>query len=224
MILICVAIAVPDVMAGKVYVFYPATFHAQTMQRNLQENYPGTEYTVFEHFKDFECKVVTDTPDAIIAPTFTAKLFESYKVALDGTTKGLTNEDYVAVSINLKIDPDSVGNRTIGVLEVCSHRDIQKFLTVFFTPPPKFKTVVKVEDLLPLLAFKMVDAVLVPARYAEYLDNISKLTLFKTPVKNPRDGIVVCAIRKGVRGEAIDASVRLMSKANCSMFGVEQWK
>jgi hypothetical protein len=224
MILICLALALPYATAERVYVFYPATFRSQAMQQKLLESGPKNEITVFERFKDFESKVASDTPDAIIAPAFTAGLFEKYNVKLNGTSNGSTNEDYVAVSINSKPDLDSIGNGMIGVLELCSRRDIQKYLTAFFPTPPKFKTVAKVEDLLPLLAFGMVDAVLVPVRYAEYLKQTSNLTLVTTPVKNPQDGIVVCAIRKGINGESIGASLRSMNKTNCSMFGVEQWK
>lgn len=224
MILICLAVVLQYATAGTVYVFYPATFRAQAMRQKLLESFPENEITVFEHFKDFENKVASDTPDAIIAPAFTATLFEGYSPTLDGISNGSTNEDYVAVSVNRKLDLDSIRNRTIGVLEVCSRRDIQKFITAFFISAPKFKTVVKVEDFLPLLTFSMVDAVLVPARYAEYLEKSSNLKLIKTPVKNPHNGIVVCAIRKGINAKAIDASLRSMNKANCSMFGVEKWK
>jgi hypothetical protein len=223
-ILICLAVALPCATAGRVYVFYPATFRSPMMQQKLLESSPGNKIMVFERYKDFESKVASDTPDAIIAPAFTAGLFEKYNVTLNGTSKGSTNEDYVAVSINSKPDLDSIGNRTIGVLELCSRRDTQKYLTAFFAPPPRFKTVVKVEDLLPLLAFGMVDLVLVPARYAEFFDKTSNLKLIKTPVKNPYGGIVVCAIRKGIHDEGINASLRSMNKTTCSMFGVEQWK
>lgn len=224
MILICLTLVLPYATASRVYVFYPATMRSQTMQQKLLESSPGNEITVFERFKDFESKVASDTPDAIIAPAFTAGLFEKYNVKLNGTSKGSTNEDYVAVSINSKPDLNSIGNETIGILELCSRRDIQKYLTAFFAPPPKFKTVVKVEDLLPLLSFGMVDVVLVPARYAEYFDKTSNLKLIKTPVKNLHDGIVVYAVRNGIGGETIRASLQSMNKTNCSMFGVEQWK
>ena len=206
--------------AQKLYVFYPTFIRPKTMQEQLQKSFPGIEVMVFGRYKDFFAKVNSEKPDAILTKTPLLEQFPDYKIKFSGVRKGEIKEKYVILSTNGKKSE----NKTIGVVNFLGRKELKDFLEKYFSDNVKIKHVNKMEDLLPLLTFNMVDGIFVSEKDATYFMNISNLSFTITELPEVELGIINLAITNSKHMDFISSTVGNMPKNTFTLLGVEKWQ
>lgn len=223
-IIIC-AIASTTCAEGKIYVFYPTTARPQAVQERLQNALGDLTVTVFGRQGDFQEKMNSDPPDAIITKPALIDGYFDYSVALSGVRKGTPNEKYVLVSIGKPLEPLQVNGETvIGAIDLFGRNGMRSFVSQFFPVEPKIRRVTKIEDLLPLLSFDMADGVIVEEVFMDYFRATSHMDFTVTPLAALKSGIVALCIRKnGKVGNTIEV-LKGSDRSIGSLFEVDLWK
>ena len=99
---------------------------------------------------------------------------------LQGADRGKVQENYVLISVDSAVDvaPTSV----IGVVDILGRKKMSKFVSEVVKTKTKVKRVAKPEDLLSLLQFKMVVAILIPKASVASLKSKTELNLIVSDV------------------------------------------
>ncbi len=185
------------VYAERLYVFYPSTVRTQVMQKELTNALPGIDIRVFGRYRDFKAKTKSDSPDMILSKPPVIKSLPKYSINLQGSKRRKTKEAYVLLSVtkNIKLNPANMAGMTVGAFDILGRKGMKKFIGKYLKANPKIKRVSKVEDLLQLLTFNMVKAILIPKIHIKYFKGISKLHFKVTPVPKMRIGIIALAVK-----------------------------
>lgn len=215
---------VQPVYAERLYVFYPSVVRTQVMQKKLSRALPGIEVRVFGRYKDFRAKTKTDSPDAILSKAPVIQHMRGYFIKRKGIRDNETDESYVLLSVGNRLNPNNMAGTSIGVFDILGRKGMKKFIGNYFRPKPRIKRVSKMEDLLQLLTFNMVDAVLIPEIYVAYFKEISQLHFIVTPVPKMRVGIIALAIKSRRNPTHILRSITSMNYNIRTLLDIENWE
>ncbi len=212
--------------AQKLYVFYPTTVRPYVLQAKLSEACPKIEITVFGRYTDFKAKVTMDQPDALLTKPEVLKQFPEYQKSLSGTKNNKDDEPYILLSVDKGVDAAGLGGVTIGAIDFLGRKGMESLVASFFTSPPRIKRVTKMEDLLPLLTFNMVKAILICKDQKSYFKKKSQLRFVETPLRDVRVGIITLASKKESDQSSVQIinAVKKVSDDINSLFEVEKWK
>ncbi|MCP4220728.1 MAG: hypothetical protein GY765_39235 [bacterium] len=208
----------------KLYVFYPNEIRPKIIRRQLSEACPGIEITVFGRYKDFKAKVIWDSPDAIITKTPLIKQLEGYNIRFNGIRDSKTNEHYVLLSIEKPIALPDLSTHYIGTVDFLGRKEMKGFVENILSRPAKIKRVTKLEDLLPLMTFKMAEGILITEKEVEYFEEISKLNFVRTKLKNIGTGIVALATHKGSKARVVMEALKKIPEKTNMLLGIQEWK
>src|SRR5262245_52848719 len=144
----------------KLLVFVPTDIQSLALQKMLAEALPGTDVVAFGRFRDFE-NGLAQKPDAALTltPVLKAKGLASSVV---GSNNGSNVEPYVLVSAGKSVEANKV--TSVGAVDILGRQGMKDLVTELLGTTPNIERVTKVEDLLALLQFGSVDAVLLPER------------------------------------------------------------
>ncbi|MDM8558682.1 hypothetical protein [Candidatus Parabeggiatoa sp. HSG14] len=215
---------VQPIYAERLYVFYPSTVRTQIMQKKLSQALPGIEVRVFGRYRDFKAKTKADSPDAILSKAPIIENLRGYLIKRNGTRDDETDESYVLLSVGKRINSANMTATTIGVFDILGRRGMKKFIGQYFSVTPRLKRVSKMEDLLQLLTFNMVDAILIPEIYVAYFKEISKLHFIKTPVYEMRVGIIALAIKYRRNTDHILRRFSSMNDNIKTLLDIDKWE
>ncbi len=207
--------SIQSVYAERLYVFYPSTVRTQIMQKELTNALPGIDIRVFGRYRDFKAKTKADSPDAILSKPPVIKSLPKYSINLQGSKKSKTKEAYVLLSViqGTKLNPANMAGITVGAFDILGRKSMKKFIGKYLKANPKIKRVSKVEDLLQLLTFNMVKAILIPKIHVKYFKEISKLHFVVTPVPKMQVGIIALAVKNnGNATNTLKAFTNISSK------------
>ncbi|RLC14657.1 MAG: hypothetical protein DRI57_14130 [Deltaproteobacteria bacterium] len=205
------------------YVFYPTTTRSQIVQKELDRVCPGIEITVFGRYEDFKAKIGMNSPDAILTKDPVIRQIGGYLTKMEGARKGATDEPYVLVSVDKKVDPHNIGNAPIGIFDILGRKGMKKFVSRYFTATPRLRRVSKMEDMLQLLTFNMADAILIPEIHVNYFKEISKLNFAVTPVPGMRVGIIALGVKQGKHAPQIIKGLSGMDNKIKALVEVDDW-
>jgi hypothetical protein len=203
------------------FVFFPTTVRPHILQKGISG--PGLEVTAFGRFADFEDGVKAKPPDAILSLPEVIGNLEGYKVAVVGKHKGESQEPFLLVSVEKPLDPARIAGSTIGLVDFLGRKGMQKFVAGIFPSPPAFKTVAKVEDLLPLLTFGMAEGILATQAQVDYFRSVSQLKFTVIPVPGAGAGTICLAIRKGREATQAVKSLKAMDAGLQKLLGDVKW-
>lgn len=209
--------------AEKLYVFYPAAVRPYVLQKGISGLAPGLGVTAFGRYADFEDEVNARPPDAILSLPEVIGALEGYSVAVASRRNGDSVEPYLLLSLEKAVDLSGIAGSTIGIVDFLGRNGMRKYLAGIFQPPPASKTVAKVEDLLPLLTFRMVESILVTASQAAHIQEASRLPFVRTEVPGGKAGTVCLAIRKGASAPKAIAALNAMDAELRNHLGGVQW-
>lgn len=210
--------------APRLYVFHPSLVRPLALQDALARRCPGLSITVFGRLADFHAKVAADGPDAILALPPVLKQYEGYQPRLQGTRKGQASEAYVLLSLDKAVDPSKLDGVSIGVVGLLERKPMADFVQELLKGAPRLDRVTKVEDLLPLLTFRTVAAVLVSESMAEEFRKKSQANLVVTRLE-AKVGLLSLAMRKGgTTEEQLSGAVKGLQGAELELLGVDAWK
>jgi hypothetical protein len=215
---------VQPVYADRLYVFYPSVMRTQIMQKKLRLALPGIDIRVFGRYKDFKIKTKIDSPNAVLSKAPVIKQLGGYLTKRKGIRHNKIDEAYVLLSVGTRINPTNMAGKTLGVFDILGRKGMKKFVGQFFSVTPRLKRVSKMEDLLQLLTFNMVDAILIPEIYVSYFKEISKLHFIVTPVPKMRVGIIALAIKPRKNTAQILRSFSGMNAHLKTLLDIDNWE
>tara|TARA_R110001592_G_scaffold238227_2_gene497736 strand:- start:24538 stop:25221 length:684 start_codon:yes stop_codon:yes gene_type:complete len=223
-VLSCFLVSVDLLAESSLYVYVPTDIRANVLQEQLSNICPELKVLVFGRGQDFRKEVDKTQPEAIISLLTVITRTQSYTTIARGLIGGLPEEDYVLVSLDKPVDVAQIDQFKIGVLDVLGRKPMTAFVSDLFKKKVKIKRVTKQEDLLPLLSFGAVEAILIPQSLYENISSKSNLNLVPTSV-NIKLGLASAAL--GPKGEVRKQFAECVSKFDNnlnSILGVDQWK
>ncbi len=84
-------IGLPSVFSEQLYVYYPSLSRPHVIQKELTNEIPGVQVTVFGLRDDFDALVKSAPPDAILAKGPLAGMYSDYTMVLSGVINGKTD-------------------------------------------------------------------------------------------------------------------------------------
>ncbi|TDI95263.1 MAG: hypothetical protein E2O76_13635 [Caldithrix sp.] len=211
--------------AGKesLYIFLPTEVRPKVLQDKLSQACPNLKITAFGRIKDFKVKIAQEPPTAILTITPVLKLFDDYSTKFSGLLNGSKFQKYVLLSVEQPIELNGLSDKTIGVVDFLGRKGMKVLYARLFRPAPKLKRVTKLEDLLTLLNFKMVDAILLPASKVASFREKSKLNFVITKLENIKLGLTALAVNRKEKATAVIEAIKKLDKENKALLGVEAW-
>lgn len=218
-------VAGPALSQEKLYVFYPTTTRPQTVREKMATAFSGVTVTVFGRYNDFIAKIKLDPPHAIITKPALIQQLGNFTIAANAVRKGKTDESYVLISVGAPVDPSTItAENVIGVIDLLGRAGTKAFAEQFFKVEPKLKRVTKVEDLLPLLSFRMATGIVIEDIYVNFFKSTSQMQFSITPLTGGTGGILALGIRKNCKADKTVAALKKNDKEICGMLEVELWR
>ena len=220
---------------AKVFIFYPSLARPLIIQEALSKKCPGLDITVFGRLADFQALVGREHPQAILAQNAVFKQFPEYQIRLQGTRNGAATEDFVLLSIDKPFDLAKVSGTVIGVVGMLDRKEMDGFVGGLMAGSPRVNRVTKVEDLLPLLIFQSVGAVLVSETNMREFQKKSQARLVEVKLDKGKVGLLAAGILSGTDGPGAAVSkapdereilgaLKALDTGSLALLGVDGWK
>lgn len=211
----------------RLYVFHPALVRPLALQDALARRCPGLSITVFGRLTDFQAKVASDDPEALLALPVVLRQYDAWQPRLQGLRKGQPSEPYVLLSLDKPADPAKMDGVTLGVVGLLERKPMADFVQQLVKGAPRLDRVTKVEDLLPLLTFRSASAVLVSEAVAAEFRRKSQANLVSVKVDGAKLGLAALALKKGLAGAAeaeVVKAIQGLQPEEMELLGVDAWK
>lgn len=219
---LCAMLALP-VWADNLFVFVPTDVRAKSIQQDISAVCPDVTVTVFGRGRDFRKQVKKTPPDAILSLLPVINRASPFEPVMRGVQNGVTEEEYVLVSVDESLSPELIKNKKIGVVDLLGRKPMSKFISQLFKTDIKIKRVTKQEDLLPLLTFGSVDGIFVSERLYRQIKNKSNLNLVFTRL-NIKVGLVSAALATDTAKDTIVSCLKKFNGQINVTLGVDQWR
>lgn len=208
------------------YVFYPSVLDHHSIQDSMTNVLKGITITVFGRYDDFIEKINTAPPNGIITKkVLIQKQLSDYNIRLNGEKGGKDEVRYLLLSTGKPLDIESVNSKTlIGVTDILGRKDMKSFSMQFFPAVPKLRKVPKVVDLLSMLSFGAVSAIMIQDVFLDYFKSTSQLTFHTTSLPVVKNGIVVFAENKKKKAEKTYSKLKANNTVICGLLYIDQWK
>jgi hypothetical protein len=202
----------------KLLVFLHVAVKQRALQSELSAALPGVDVTAVGRVADFE-RALADGQDAVLSlPMVLAA--HGFTARLRGMRQGSYEEKYSLVAADLAPELGRVA--AVGALDLFGREGTNSFVFTLLGAKPKVERVTKVEDLLPLLQMRRVDAVLLPSRLFSEVKSSSRLNLFARELAATVPLPAVASVRSS--GDKILGAVGTLPRALSKTFGVEEWR
>jgi hypothetical protein len=204
------------------YVFLHTEMKSAALGRLLQQKLPTLAVTVFGRYQDFEEALGLSRPEAVLAlgPLLSS---QNLPIQLQGARGGQDREPYVLVSKGEFAGP--LTGKGIGTLDFLGHEGTRTFVTTLLkTPELRLKRVTKAEDLLPLLQFAAVDAILIPAVWVKQLTARSRMDLRVQSLPGADVGLPGVAILNAGFAEETIARLMALDPDTKRAVGIDEWR
>lgn len=202
------------------FVFVHSGTKPRALQRRLSARLPTARVVVFGRFRDFREQLSVLPPDAVLAQADVLRLVD-LDPELQGMRAGSVTEPYAVVAIGRSVEPSQTDDLVLGAVDMLGRDNMPRFIAAVMgaSSPSRLKLVTKTEDLLPLLHFKLADAVVVPKRLVARLQVSSTLPLVST-VAPVAVRLPAVAFRTP-RGRGFAPAIRELESA---ALGVDTWR
>lgn len=206
------------------HVFYPTTLYPQFFQEKISKEIPkNLTVVVFGRYEDFISQVQSQKPTMILTlPELTHQLQE-YSSKLEGIQAGGSREPYCFLSTADTFSEETIANTTIGLIDFLGKKEMESSIRTAYGDKVKIKRIRKVEDLLPLLLYDMVDAILIPRRYITFFEKQSSIEFHVSEAKYSTSLVSLFILEKSTPQNSVE-SIQTLSDSILSLFGVEKWK
>ncbi|WP_281559813.1 hypothetical protein [Thalassomonas sp. RHCl1] len=210
------------VQAESLFVFLPTQVRAKVMQQQISQICPELEVTVFGRGKDFRRQIKNTPPSAVLSLMPIIERLGSFDPVLKGAKNGQTREKYVIVSVGRPLTMQDIAQKKIGVVDLLGRKPMGEFIAGIFPVAVKLKRVTKTEDLLPLLTFGSVEAVLVSESHFLQLKAKSNLNLVASSSNLTMSLVNLALSGANAKEKLLRCVSRFDDKIN-STLGVDQW-
>jgi hypothetical protein len=207
----------------RLVVYLHTTIRARALESALQHELPAVDVLVVSRHRDF-ARALAQHPDAALAlqPVLRDRGWSS---ELSGTRDGQDTEPYVLLSIGSGVDAARSAQLVLGAVDLMGRERTGVFVAGLLDSAvvPSIKYVIKTEDLLPLLQFRSVDAVVLSDYEAKRIKRISKLDLRITPLSK-RVGLAAVVFTTARGRSVIKPGIVALTPDTLSKLGVEAWR
>ena len=210
----------------QVFVFEPFTsVRPHSLRPFLARASRKVSFVIFPRYREFAKAVREQKPDAILVRPGIAAAIEGYDTLLVSTRDGQLDETLVFLSVDTKVNLEKLPDSKIGVIDFLGKNETRQWLNKHLdVATSEVRTVGKIEDLLTLLQFKYVDAVLVPRNYTLSMQHRTRLNLKETNPGSIKIGLPVLAAKDDPdRIKVIREAVLSMDKQTTEALGLDKW-
>lgn len=204
------------------YIFKPTKEKATVVQEMIQKHCSDINITVFGRVKDFIDQVESAKPSAIISLLPVVNQYNNYTILSKGALNDVTQEPYVFISIDKPIDPKNIESMNLGVIDILGRKGMTSYIAELFGKKINIQRVTKTEDLVPLLTFNAVDALLISKSVFEEIKKTSELNFVETATEL-KIGLSTVATMNPEDQSKIKACVAKLPKETNAVLGVEKW-
>ncbi len=216
------ALAMPPATAAgmaTLCVFLHAQTNAQTLEKALESMLPGVTVSVLSRVKDFETRM-RQQPDAVLSLPAVLHA-QACPVHLQGFRGGSSTEAYVLLSVK-PMAPARV--RTIGAVDLLGRAHMPAFVgNLLGGNTPAVTLVTKIVDLLPLLQFDKVDAVILPLRSVAWLKARTRVAMSVTDLPGGHVGLPAVSFLSP-QGHRLRELIVKATPGLRAEIGVETWR
>jgi hypothetical protein len=207
----------------RLVVYLHTTIRARALENALQHELPAVDVLVVSRHRDF-ARELSRRPDAALALQPVLR-DQGWSSELAGTRNGEDTEPYVLLSIGTGVDAARSAHLVLGAVDLMGRERTSAFVAGLLDSAviPSIKYVIKTEDLLPLLQFRSVDAVVLSDYEANRIKRISKLDLRITPLST-RVGLAAVVFTTPRGRTVIKPGIVALTPDTLSKLGVEAWR
>jgi len=199
-------------------VFLQVAIKQRALQSELSAALPGVAVTAVGRISDFD-RALAEGGDAVLTlPVVMAE--RGLTPTLRGRRQGSSDERYALVATDTTPDPARL--TAVGALDLLGRDGTTKFVHSLVQATPKVERVTKVEDLLPLLQMRRVEAIVLPLRLVADLRAASRLNLSSRELSLPVG--LPAAASVGPSGPAVLAAIGKLPPGISRTLGVEEWR
>ncbi|MFK5986985.1 MAG: hypothetical protein QM479_16375 [Pseudomonadota bacterium] len=207
---------------NSLYVFYPTDIRPIKMEKHILRYCPEINITVFGKIIDFQEYTQKIPPDAILSYAPVIKKNKQYASLIKGFKKGRSDEDYVLVAIGKAIQIEQLPSIKIGVLDILGRKAMKAFVNNKLGTKVRIARVTKTEDILNLLTFGLVDAILISQQRYKKLLSQSKLKLVATELDIQMD-LAILAVKNIESKELFLKCFNRLGEKTNELLGVDHW-
>jgi hypothetical protein len=189
------------------------------IERSLAQSMHGIEVRAFGTVNELRTAMSTQMPDAIFgAPSAIQQA--GFTPSMVGTTSA--RGGYAIASFRPDITRDQLGSITLGTVEESGKKATEQRVNQLIGGKAKLRRVQKVDDLLPLLQFKMADAIVVRDAQLAQIKSRTKQTLHTISLTGPGETRAV-AFTDGGRRSVVERALLDLAPEARAQLGVEKW-
>ena len=216
-------LAVGHGVAETLYVFVPTEVRAKAMQEQISQVCPDINVTVFGKSKDFRKMVKKSPPEGILTLLPVIERMGPYSPVMKGERGGLTEEEYLLVSVDEPLNSADLSGKKLGVLDLLGRKPMGEFINQLVQADVKTKRVTKSEDLLPLLTFQAVDGLFIADSLFRKIKQKTNLNLVATSL-NIKVGLVSAASNDDKSTSKMSVCIAGFGSSLNTLLGVEKWR
>jgi hypothetical protein len=207
----------------RLVVYLHTTIRARALESALQHELPAVDVLVVSRHRDF-ARELAQRPDAALALQPVLR-DQGWNSELAGTRSGEETEPYVLLSIGAGVDAARSAELVLGAVDLMGRERTSAFVAGLLDSAvvPSIKYVIKTEDLLALLQFRSVDAVVLSDHEANRIKRISKLDLRITPLSK-RVGLPAVVFTTPRGRNVIKPAIQSLTPDTLTKLGVEAWR
>lgn len=205
-----------------IWVFEPFTSQSKKeLEAFIVKTFPGGRVSIFTRFRDFRKALGDDLPDAVLTRPLVLDAFPTLplEVQISGSQSGSSKEPFAFIAHKSLKGKDSL---VLGAVDIKGRKETSAWLAK--TLPHKqvrLKAVSKMEDLMSLLLFDYVDAIVVPVRDVAWFQSRTEKVLH-IQENQFQVGLPVLATMPEVDCKAIIQSMKSQDLSDKEL-GVERW-
>jgi len=222
-VLVLFVLSPVSTLAESLYVFVPTEMRANKLEQKIGAYCDDIDVTVFGRAKDFHKKLKSEPPNAILSLQPVIEQNSLFNKALMGIKNGVSNERYVLVSIKTPINYSDLPNTKLGAVDLLGRKPMLEFVKDALNSPVKLKRVTKVEDLLPLITFGAVDAILLSESQFNDLKERSNLDLVASDIQL-KIGLASAARTQDFNKKRLNDCLLAFDKNLNLTLGVDKWR
>jgi hypothetical protein len=201
----------------KLHVLLDTMLDSRAMKNLLSDALPSVEVVVFGRSRDFE-HGMSDAPQAVLARSVVLESL-GLKPALQGLRGDSEVEPFVLLA---EAGVNAMSALALGAVDILGRRRMPEFVRRLVGAAREVVPVTRVMDLLPLLQFKKVQAVLLSQREADRLKGLTRMTLAATKLEG--SGVGLPAVFLSATGSGLKQAFRSLEGRGSLHFGVERWR
>lgn len=202
----------------RLLVFLHVAAKQRALQGELESALAGVEVVAVGRVADFERALKSGFDAVLSLPVVLAA--NHLNADVRGHRQGAPEEKYSLVASETTPDASRIGS--IGALDLLGREGTTDFVHGLLGSKPRVERVTKVEDLLPLLQMRRVDAILLPSRFFQDMRAASRLALSQWEL--PKRVGLPAAAKTGPLGAQVLSALGRMPQAANRTLGVDEWR